>query len=126
MDELFQMMFGGTKSWVEAAYLTCLFWIVLTRPEKIRSLLLFRLACVTFAATLLIPAVVRYFLMGEDAMMFMRRGPVSTADSQLGMILMLFSPLLFAASFLMAIDSVTPRRRGRIDQASADEAARRE
>jgi hypothetical protein len=125
LDELFQMMVGGGRHWVEAAFLISLFLIATGRPERIRSVGQFRAACLIFAASLFAPTLTNLYMLSENmggggpgAMRF------GGADSAFALLLMAVGPMLFALAFLLAIDSVTPRKR-RVDEAAADAPARR-
>lgn len=57
--ELLNLMFGGAgRGWVEAALLIGLFWAALAHPDRIRSLLEFRLSVLCLGAALVAPTLI--------------------------------------------------------------------
>jgi hypothetical protein len=106
---------GGQRSWLEAAFLVCLFWVALARPERIRSLLEFRIACLLFAAALITPTLTNLYVFRDSLTPGGRINPAGKqSDFASGLYLHVITPLLLLLSFLLAIDSVTPRRRAEV------------
>ena len=102
--------FLGRAQIVEAALLICLFWSALGKPERITSVAKFRLACSLFGIELIVPTLINPYQIGA--------GPLSgTPDGRqqslgLSMWLSTVGPLLLMSSFLLAINSVMPVRKG--------------
>jgi hypothetical protein len=113
MQMLSLMFGGGQRSWIDAAFLICLFWIVLGKPERIQNFRMFRAACLAFAASIIAPPVITLILisMGSPGPGFgggIRSG--SGPFAEIFKYLSIVGPGLFVISFLMAIRSVSPIR----------------
>jgi hypothetical protein len=115
------MEFFGTlvghqgQSLLNAVYLGCLFWIVLVWPRRLHNLLAFRLSCALYAVSLFVGVVVNVYLSSTSQMVAVRPG---VQNAGYGIYLSLISPLIFLASFLLAIESVFPRLRGKLQPLS--------
>lgn len=115
--EFFNLLFGQGHSSVQAALLVCLFWIALVKPERIRSVGTFRVACLVFAVTFVAPVLTNLFLVGGNPLMPQTR-PGMGQNPGAWMYVSAIPPALLMISFLLAIDSITPRRpRGVFEQA---------
>ena len=116
MDFLSLLLGGQMRSWLEAALLVCLFVVAVFRPERIRSMAEFRLACFVFALTVIAPTGVNLFL--TSTKLFSQQGPrfggggfpTSTQDPGIWMYAAAIPAILLTVSFLLAIDAVIPRR----------------
>jgi hypothetical protein len=112
MGELFNLLFGGQRGWVEAAFLVCLFWAALGHPDRIRSPITFRIAVLLFAVSLIAPTIVNLYLAGIGQSPLSPQGRPRGQDTMAGVYAIYLSaagPALFMLSFLLAIDSVIPR-----------------
>jgi len=114
MDELIQLYSGMTVVWLKAAFIVCIFGVLVFRPDRIHSLTLFQIACILFTLSLFAPGLIEiglsYLIMGTDGM-----GSVSFDESQfiLAIGIRVLDPMLFASSFLTAIFSLLPTIRSR-------------
>ena len=109
--QMWGMMFGdGQHSWVEAAFMICLFWIVLAKPERIQSFMMFRFAYLTFAASIIAPSLITLFLVTTN-MNVPGFGRGGGPPGEFVQYLSILGPALFVLSFLLAIGSVSPLRR---------------
>lgn len=59
---LWKQLLGGGQDWVPTVLLGCLFLVVLWRPDRIRSLALFRVAAVLLALSVMAPSVLNVLL----------------------------------------------------------------
>ena len=112
--EMWNLLSAQARSWLDPAFLVCLFWVALIKPERIRSLLAFRLACVLFAVSVIAPTLVNLYLFGDRPVRQPNR--LGAQDPGAGLYLSVISPLLFMISFILAMDTVIPWRRQRVVQ----------
>ena len=99
----------GQMVFVEAAFLICLFWTVLIKPERIASVKKFRLACSLFGFELIVPTLNNLYQICEGALSFTPTGRQQSLG--LSMWLSTIGPLLLMTSFLLAINSIMPPRK---------------
>ena len=108
--DFWNLLFGGRAgSWTHVALLACLFRAALGQPERIRSVAGFRIACLYFALALIAPTLVNLYVLGNRPVAQLGR-PLNQ-DPGAGIYLSVISPVLFMISFMLAIDSVMPRRK---------------
>ena len=108
--EFWNLLMGGQgQAWLSASFLVCLFWVALVKPLRIRSLAVFRIACLFFAASLVTPALVNLFLAATRLAPMPPR--IGQQDPGWSIYLSAVAPVLFMISFLLAIESVIPGRR---------------
>jgi hypothetical protein len=107
--EFLNFLSRGNMVFVEAAFLVCLFWTALGRPERITSIGKFRLACSLFGMELIVPTLINLYQIGGGAL----SGTPAGRQQSLGLSMWLTTvgPLLLMASFLLAINSVMPPRK---------------
>ena len=99
----------GQRSPLEAAFLLCLFWTALVKPERITSTGKFRLACSLFGVELVVPTLINLYYFGGG---MLNAGVAGQRENLgLGMWLSTLGPLLLMVSFLLAINSVMPPRK---------------
>jgi hypothetical protein len=111
--ELFNLFFGASRGWVEAALLVCLFWTALARPERIRSLTEFRIAGVLLALAIVAPSLIQLCLIlaGDGGL----RGPPRMGQDFAAVVyLMAIPPVLLALSVILGLDSVIRKTRGTV------------
>jgi hypothetical protein len=100
MDYL-SMMFGGGGGWLNAALLIGLFWAALAHPDRIRSVIEFRIATLLLGVSVVVPVIIQLLLMGSQA-----NGP------GMAMYATAISPILTMLAVICGVDSVTPRDQG--------------
>lgn len=107
--ELLNFLGRGQIVFVEVAFLVCLFWAALGRPERITSIGMFRLACWLFAMALIIPTFIDLYAIG------VARSSGTPVGRQEGLGLRMWlstvGPLLLTSSFLLAVHSILPTRK---------------
>jgi hypothetical protein len=107
--EYLNLLSRGQMLVVEAAFLVCLFWTALGKPERITGIGKFRLACSLFGVELIVPALINLYYFSGGAM---STTPAARQQSLgLGMWLSTVGPLLLMSSFLLAISSIMPARK---------------
>lgn len=110
MDYL-SMMFGGGGGggWLNAALLIGLFWAALAHPDRIRSVIEFRIATILLGVSVVVPVIIQLLLMGSQA-----NGPGMYPGSGPGiaMYATAISPILTMLAVICGVDSVTPRHQG--------------
>lgn len=112
--EMLSMLLGGGHGLLDAALLVCLFWAALVRPERIRSLLEFRLALVLLGLSIMAPMAIQLTLA------WMRPGPaagrfgMANQDQGVGMYFMVIPSALTMLAVLLGVDSVLSTRKREI------------
>ena len=109
---IFNQMIGNmTQVWLNVAFILCMFIVAAFKPERIEDRSRFRLACFLFAISIVLPSLASLF--AEPGLLTDRKAAeVGWGVKLLGLV----SPFLFAFSFLAAIDSITPRAYGRVEE----------
>jgi hypothetical protein len=97
----------------------CLFWAALTRPERIRSLMEFRLAALILGVSIVAPVLVQLFVIGRPVAAG-GRPPVANQAVELSMYAMAIPPVLTMLAVILGIDSVMPRPKGPGDSSVRD------
>lgn len=112
MDWL-NLLFGGAgRGWIEAALLVCLFWAALARPERIRSVLEFRLATLLLGIAIVAPVLIQIFVIAQRTPMG-GRSPAGTQETETAMYASVVPPVITMLAVILGIDSVMPRSRQR-------------
>jgi hypothetical protein len=112
MDWL-NLLFGGAgRGWIESALLVCLFWAALARPERIRSLLEFRLAALLLGVAIVAPVLIQVWLIGQRPPL-VGRSPAGAQGPDTAMYALVVPPVLTMLAVLLGVDSVMPRSRQR-------------
>ena len=102
----YRMMFGGAGAgWLDAALLIGLFWAALAHPDRIRSLIGFRVATILLGVSIVVPYVIQLFLVGSPG----QRG--AGPDPGMAVYGMAISPVITMLAVIFGVDSVTPRSR---------------
>lgn len=119
--EWFNLLFGGGQVWVEAALLVCLFWAALVKPERIRSLMEFRIASLLLAAAIVAPIMVQLAFVSMNQFgagtrplppFGTVRPPGGGANVDMTIYGLAVPPLVLTVAVILAVDSVIPRTRG--------------
>ncbi|MFM7150239.1 MAG: hypothetical protein ACKO23_10395 [Gemmataceae bacterium] len=124
--EMLNMMFGGSgRNWIEAALLLGLFWAALSHPERIRSLVKFRLSTLLLGISVISPIFVQLFLfarMDTGVSQGIARQPGLAQESMVRILSMAIPPGLLMVAILLGVDSITPRARPKnTDQSAAQD-----
>lgn len=103
---IFNQMLGNvTQVYLNVAFILCVFIVAAFKPQRIDDRSRFRLACLLFAISIVLPNLVSLFA-DPGGLLTDRKA----AEKNWGVgLFSLVSPFLFALSFLAAIDSITPR-----------------
>ena len=102
MNALNQVLGGMTQIWLNVAFIACVFVVIAFRPERIRNLSLFQVACLLFALSLIIPGIGAFFL--DEG-----RGTGRALANELSTmvkVMNLLPQLLFASAFVLAVNSL--------------------
>ena len=94
---------GGGGGWLNAALLIGLFRSALAHPNRIRSVIEFRIATILLGVSVVVPVIITLFLIGSRA-----RGP----DPGMAMYATAISPVLTMLAIILGVDSITPRQQG--------------
>lgn len=108
METLSLLYGGGTQAWAVAALLVCLFWTAVLKPERIRSLAEFRIACLLLALAIIAPTLAQLFVLGSQAV-DRPFGPQHSNDFSSTVFASAIGPLLLTFSVILGLDSVIPR-----------------
>ena len=104
--DLFRMMLGmgGTgTSLLGAALLIGLFWAALAHPDRIQSVLQFRIATMLLGISIVVPVVIQLFGAGAPAQ------PGVRPDTGMVIYAMAISPAMTMLAVILGVGSVTPR-----------------
>lgn len=109
MDFLNLLVGGaGRGGPVEAALLIGLFWAAISHPERIRSVIEFRIATVLLAASMVVPVVVQLYLAGQASSTPRLTGFQQPQPPGNAMYAMAISPFLVMLAVIIGVNSVTP------------------
>jgi hypothetical protein len=106
------MMMGGGlngSGWINAVMAAALFAVLIFQPKAIVRPGQFRVACWIFGVSLVAPTLVTLIQIALGSMGGGGRFGSSMGDPS-ALLVMLLPPLLLAASFVLAADSLIPRR----------------
>jgi hypothetical protein len=105
--DYFSMMFGaGGRGWLDAALLIGLFWAALAHPDRIRSVIEFRIATILLGISIVIPVIIQLFVLATQP-----TGPGMGPPTGPGTAVFAtaISPILTMLAVIFGVDSVTPR-----------------
>lgn len=95
---MFLNQFGSSVHiWIDIAFLVCLFGTLVLKPERIRNIFLFRVACLLFAISITAPNMVVFVIQDSPGL-----GQISPLLSFLTAI----GPIFFGLSFLATVGSL--------------------
>lgn len=103
-----QMLGGATRVWLEFGFLVSLFVVLIFKPERIRKLSLFQLACGLLSLSMIIPHLLVFVVDLSAGTGFGNRGAQNTDVDLTSKIVMLAGPVTFAVAFLCAAFSLMP------------------
>ena len=106
MDFL-RMMFSGTGTGLlDAVLLTGLFWAALAHPDRIQSVIQFRIATMLLGISIVVPVVIQLFVVGTPTQLG------GKPDPGVAIYAMAISSVITMMAVIMGVGSVTPRTRG--------------
>jgi multisubunit Na+/H+ antiporter MnhC subunit len=120
MDWLSLMLGGTGRGWLEAALLLGLFWAALVQPERIKSILMFRLSGLFLGLAVIAPTLIQVFLIGQR-----QPGvrPVNGEGMELAMYASAIPPVLTMLAIVIGLDSVMPRKQSKSSAKNAADGA---
>ena len=97
--------------WLNAALLIGLFWAAVAHPDRIRSVIEFRIATILLGVSVVVPVLIQLFLM---VMGIQANGPgrYPASGPEMAIIATAISPILTMLAVICGVDSVTPRNQG--------------
>lgn len=108
MTDYLSLMFGGAgRGFVDAALVACLFWAALVHPERIRSVVLFRVSGLLLGVAIFAPVLVQLFVVVQQGGPT-RFGGGGGGGSDFTMYAMAIPPALTTLAVVFGLMSVAP------------------
>ena len=105
---MFSQMFSGmTQVWLQVSLLVGILAVLIFKPERIRDVTRFRVACVIFAVAILLPGIGSLFPNKTNPQEMLMGG------SQLALVFNIVGFVGFAASLLMVTSALMPKVGGK-------------
>ncbi|MDG2015089.1 MAG: hypothetical protein P8J33_16405, partial [Pirellulaceae bacterium] len=101
---------GGSGGLLEAALLIGLFWAALAHPERIQSLIGFRVATILLGISIVFPVILQLFFIGGQ--LGGSGQPGAGPNSQMALVAGV-SPVTTMLAVIFGVDSVTPRTKNK-------------
>lgn len=108
-----QLLGGGGQGWLQVTLLAFLFLILVFKPERIERPGLFKVACLLFVLSIVLPSVVTMSLSlvaGGAMSSYFRGSGMASEVPILVSLITLFEPALLAASVMSGLMALFPVR----------------
>ena len=118
-QELFYLrqLFGGSaQGWLQVTLLGFLFLVLVFKPDRIHNRSLFRVACLLFALSVIVPPVLTFgvsFLADGATSSYRNYGPTMGESPLMLSLTGVWAPVLCGTSAMCALLSLIPGREGK-------------